>query len=95
MERLDLSNNNIRDIGYALRDLPRLREVNLSCNGLEHVSDWHLRIGNIKRLNIAKNSVRALHGWFGIDLMLGFQCFDRPFDNGCQVVYVCLSERRL
>jgi hypothetical protein len=61
-ERLNLSNNSLSDVGANVRQLPRLRHLNVSHNGIEHVHDWHLLLGQVTHLYLANNTIRSLAG---------------------------------
>uniref|UniRef100_A0A915AA86 PX domain-containing protein n=1 Tax=Parascaris univalens TaxID=6257 RepID=A0A915AA86_PARUN len=60
--RMDLSHNNLTDIGMHLQHLSFLCELDLSHNGIEHLDDWHIKLGNMKRLRLAGNCIRSLKG---------------------------------
>uniref|UniRef100_A0A914RB69 Uncharacterized protein n=1 Tax=Parascaris equorum TaxID=6256 RepID=A0A914RB69_PAREQ len=59
---MDLSHNNLTDIGMHLQHLSFLCELDLSHNGIEHLDDWHIKLGNMKRLRLAGNCIRSLKG---------------------------------
>ncbi|KHN71165.1 Nischarin [Toxocara canis] len=59
---MDLSHNRLVDIGRHLQHLYSLYELNLSHNGIEQLDEWHTKLGNVKRLHLAGNSIRSLKG---------------------------------
>uniref|UniRef100_A0A1I7WM44 LRRcap domain-containing protein n=1 Tax=Heterorhabditis bacteriophora TaxID=37862 RepID=A0A1I7WM44_HETBA len=62
VERLNISHNNLLDIGWHLQHLTSLTELDLSKNGIVTVERWNEKLGNIKRLVLASNSIKDLTG---------------------------------
>ncbi|KRZ26306.1 Nischarin [Trichinella pseudospiralis] len=58
---LDLACNCLTDI-CNLQHLPYLRELNLSNNRIEKIEDWHLKLGNVKKIWLVNNRIRQLKG---------------------------------
>ncbi|KRZ86799.1 Nischarin [Trichinella sp. T8] len=58
---LDLACNCLTDI-CNLQHLPYLRELNLSNNRIEKIDDWHLKLGNVKKIWLVNNRIKQLKG---------------------------------
>lgn len=63
LEVLRLDDNRIETIaGGALNELPALSELSLTGNRIAECRDWHLELGNVRTLNLARNALRELSG---------------------------------
>lgn len=69
VETLNLSHNSLTSIGAYLQHLTCLTELNLSFNGIEYIRKWHAKLGNLKRLVLAGNSIRSLRGMRIYDIL--------------------------
>lgn len=61
ISELSLENNRIKNIQH-LSSLPKLTILNLSANLIDTFSNWHLELGNLLILNLARNKIVKLNG---------------------------------
>ena len=61
VEFLDLSHNKLEEIEH-LQHLFALIRLNLSHNNIKLLNNLHMKLGNIKILNLAANKLESLQG---------------------------------
>ena len=58
LRRLDLSFNSLNAMAN-LSSLSDLEELNLSNNKIQHIEQLHMKLGNIKKLNLSQNRLNS------------------------------------
>ncbi|KIH60767.1 leucine Rich repeat-containing domain protein [Ancylostoma duodenale] len=62
VKKVNLSHNNVTDIGPHLQHLTCLTELDLSSNGISSVQHWNELLGNLKKLILANNAIKDVSG---------------------------------
>ena len=62
LQKLNLSENNIRSLQGVNLNLPDLQKFNLSKNSLRSLQGVNLNLPDLQKLNLSKNSLRSLRG---------------------------------
>ncbi|PIO62886.1 leucine Rich repeat-containing domain protein [Teladorsagia circumcincta] len=60
--KLNISHNNVTEIGGYLQHLTCLTELDLSSNGITSVQQWNQLLGNLKKLILANNAIKDVSG---------------------------------
>lgn len=77
ISELSLENNKIQNIQH-LSGLPKLIVLNLSANLIDKFSNWHLELGNLLILNLARNKIAQLSG---LSKLYSLKNLDLSFNN--------------
>ncbi|XGW31355.1 hypothetical protein V3C99_009934 [Haemonchus contortus] len=62
VQKLNISHNNVTEIGGYLQHLTCLTELDLSSNGITSVQHWNQLLGNLKKLILANNAIKDASG---------------------------------
>uniref|UniRef100_A0AC35U5V7 PX domain-containing protein n=1 Tax=Rhabditophanes sp. KR3021 TaxID=114890 RepID=A0AC35U5V7_9BILA len=62
LQKLNFSHNQLESIGSSLHHLMHLTDITLTNNCISTVENWHLKLGNVKNLNLSGNDITNLNG---------------------------------
>lgn len=87
IEHLILSNNKIGALSN-LTSLPHLSHLTLSANCFTEANDFHMKLGNIRYIDLSLNSIRSLQGFSKLYSLEGLDLTANQISDLLEIKYV-------